>query len=222
MDRYEFLTELHRIVKPRAYLEIGTQTGASLTLAKDAKIAVGVDPEMGNLTHDCTFATLCETTSDEFFEAGPVFEGSDGNSQLDLVFIDGLHHSEQVWRDFYHAAEVGHEKTIYVFDDVLPRNQVEAAREMCPGDWTGDVWKIISAISPALKTRPRLLVDTFPTGIMVISGKIMVDFMRKTETDFAEMWKLNMWQVPDWILNRDPDKVLQPGMALDVVTSWLS
>lgn len=222
MDRYEFLTELHKIVKPRRYLEIGVQTGASLTLAREAETAVGVDPDMGNLSHDCTFATLVETTSDEFFAAEPDFTGPDGESWLDLVFIDGLHHAEQVWRDLYNAATVAHPDTVYVLDDVLPRNQVEASRDMCPGDWTGDVWKVYAGLSNMGGVTLKLLVDTFPTGVLVIKGDLNVDWMGATEDEFAELWQHNMWQVPEWMLTRDSVGVFQPGQVLDVVTSWKS
>lgn len=221
MDRYEFLTEMHRLLRPRAYLEIGVQTGASLTLASGTAraggVVVGVDPDMGHITHDCTFATLVESTSDEFFAAGPQF-GADDDRILDLVFIDGLHHAEQVWRDLRNAATIGHENTIFVLDDVLPRNQLEAAREQCPGDWTGDVWKVIQLLEEEGASEV-LLVDTFPTGIMVVKG-IHADWMEEMEEDYTDLWRRGIWQVPDWILTRDPARVTPPQEALQEVFSW--
>jgi hypothetical protein len=59
-------------------------------------------------------------------------------------------------------------RTVIVFDDVLPRNQHEASREQCPGDWTGDVWKVpplLRIYRPDLKI---LAVDTEPTGTCVV------------------------------------------------------
>lgn len=217
MDRYGILAELHKIIKPRGYLEIGVQTGASLQLAQDCLDAVGVDPDMSNLSYDVSFATLVEVPSDEFFEAEPSFIGVDGTSFLDLVFIDGLHHAEQVWKDFWNATTLGHPGTVYVFDDVLPRNQGEASRTMCPGDWTGDVWK--AAVHLQNNVRPQsLVVDTFPTGVMIMLGTppgCLLDFSLKDE--LLPQW-LATDEVPEAILTRSA--ALQPEEALAEVLAW--
>ena len=43
MKRHEFLKELHRLARPRNYLEIGVNDGRSLALSRVPSIAV--DPE---------------------------------------------------------------------------------------------------------------------------------------------------------------------------------
>lgn len=225
MDRYQFLTAMHEVVKPDIYLEIGVQTGASLILAKDATMAIGVDPELIHLRHQPANATLFECTSDEFFEQEPIFRDLDGKSRLDLVFIDGLHHSEQAWKDLINAAMHGHRDTVYVIDDVLPRNQAEASRQMIPGDWTGDVWKIIDAFEYVHEGDhdhffPKsMLVDTFPTGAMVIGGAMNTAYMRRVLNDQPEYFTESR-EVPTNILNRE--YAVPPQAAIEEVLTWMT
>ena len=226
-DRYELLARLHEAIEQanngpvRGYLEIGVQTGAALHLAK-AKVAVGVDPDWGNLTYDVGNAVKVEATSDFFFEHGPGFDGIDGISQLDLAFIDGLHLAEQVWRDWLGVVDLAHDKTLIVFDDVLPRNQGEAAREMCPGDWTGDVWRAAEAISEIMGAR-AIWVDTFPTGMMIVLGRPTInqaELAAKSSDELQIGWTLEDDLVPTHIIGRD--MAVQPDEALKRVATWLS
>lgn len=223
MDRYQFLSGLHQIIKPDIYLEIGVQTGASLVLAKDATMAIGVDPEFIHLQVQPANAYLFECTSDAFFEELPVFTGSDGKSRLDLVFIDGLHHSEQVFRDLLNAAKHGHSGTVYVLDDVLPRNQAEAGRDMIPGDWTGDVWKVIDAIEGVLNdddsNAAMMLVDTFPTGVAVIQGGLDTALMEQVLGNWTNFFTSDR-EVPHHILHRIG--AYAPDSALKEIEQWMT
>ena len=85
----EVLGWIHRLVKPRVYVEIGVHKGASLRLAHCRSI--GIDPKP--LITEPVDAEIYEVTSDTFFE---------GNCSVmaDLAFIDGLHTFDQALRDF--------------------------------------------------------------------------------------------------------------------------
>lgn len=164
VTRHEFLAKLHAILKPRGYFEVGVFNGDSLRLAECP--AFGVDP------NPMVFGTFRNTalfrqTSDDFFVAvrdeglPPLMSGV----PIDLAFIDGMHLFEVALRDFRNIEKyLANERTVVVFDDVLPRNQEEASREQCPGDWTGDVWKAYFFLKDRRDIR---LVDTSPTGTMV-------------------------------------------------------
>lgn len=221
MNRYEFLTALHAIVGTRRYLEIGVQTGASLTCADSAETIVGVDPDLGNLQYQPKHAVLIEATSDDFFASEPEFIGPDGQSWLDVVFIDGLHHSDQVWKDLANASRLGHPKTLYVLDDVLPRNDGEASRQMCPGDWTGDVWKVLSPAAVSLEDKhPNFFftVDTFPTGVAVFGGIFASEGMDEMLPLLMPEF-LSEREVPASIKSREDS--LSPSEALEEVASWI-
>lgn len=207
--RHELLAEIHRVIKPTTYLEIGIQYGTSLNLSK-APITIGVDP-----------MPLCPTrndrqvyavTSDEYFQYYV-----EPRTQVDLGFIDGSHRFEDALRDFINIERYSHVDTVVVFDDMLPRAQEWASRYMVPGHWTGDVWKI----HPILKKhRPDLaitLLDTEPSGVMVVSG------LNPQNTTLAQLYPtiLEEWveveTVPEDVLSRDkaysPDEFIQEVQA---------
>lgn len=159
--RHELLTMLHEWRKPGQYLEIGVQYGHSLNLAKYSERAIGIDPLPLCLPHDNQ--EIFSVTSDDYFQYFIHYE-----AWVDLGFIDGSHLFEDALRDFINIQKHSHEGTIVVLDDVLPTTQEMTSRVMVPGHWTGDVWKlhrILSIYQPQLKI---LLVDTEPTGTMVV------------------------------------------------------
>lgn len=51
-----------------------------------------------------------------------------------------------------------------VFDDILPRNALEAARVRRTGAWAGDVYKAVKVIA---RNRPDLVVVLINTGRLV-------------------------------------------------------
>ena len=216
MTRHEFLAALHTLLKPKVYLEIGVQWGTSLDLADQTITqAYGVDPDplvdrFG----------LFRLTSDQFYEA----VGDDGDEILggpvDLGFIDGQHLVEYALRDFIGMERLCAPTGVIVFDDVLPRNQAEAARKQCPGDWTGDVWRIDAILQRVRPDLDILLVDTAPTGTLVVSN---LDPSNTALTDFAEeiasRWPPEgTWVVPDEILRRE--HAWPAGAALENVADW--
>lgn len=162
---HEFLAQMHQVIQPKQYLEVGVQHGTSLQLAHTADRAVGIDP--APLRQAAGNEVIFTMTADDYFER---VNDTGQQAPIDFGFIDGLHHFEAALRDFLNIERYAHAKTIVVFDDVLPRNQEEANRVQCPGDWTGDVWKITHLL---LKYRPELQireVDTAPTGTLVVWG----------------------------------------------------
>lgn len=213
MTRHEFLTALHTLLHPGTYLEIGVQHGWSLQLAGPETHAIGVDPNP-QLTVDVHGATIVAETSDAFFARRPY----DGQG-IDFAFIDGMHLYEYALRDFVGVENLAHPGTVVVFDDVLPRNQDEAARLQCPGDWTGDVWRL----EPILRMwRPDLrimLVDTQPTGVMVVyrldpASAVLADGY----DDIVAAHPLTDIPVPDDVLHRTG--ALTPGEALAEIRDW--
>jgi predicted O-methyltransferase YrrM len=157
-NRYEFLTELHRILKPKIYLEIGVQHGWSFDLSSAAEVAIGIDPQPLTTPHDNQ--VIMRMTSDDYFDRYDP-------EPIDFAFIDGMHLHEYALRDFINVESHCNSDAVVAFDDVLPRNQQEASRIQCPGDWAGDVWKVYYLLQ---RNRPDLrliLVDTFPTGILL-------------------------------------------------------
>lgn len=225
--RHEFLASLHDTLKPRGYLEIGVLFGDSLHLAKCP--AIGIDPEP-RLRYHQPSARIFAMTSDQFFEDVVDPGARDPNmdlayidnvlaDQLDLVFIDGQHLFEFALRDFQNMEQYANERTVVVFDDVLPRNQHEAAREQCPGDWTGDVWKVPKLLQ---SNRPRLhqhWVNTYPTGTYVVYG---FDPTAPKDDIYSRIRGLGLetWEtVPDDVINRV--EAVDPLEALELIADYM-
>jgi predicted O-methyltransferase YrrM len=199
VTRHEFLTELHNLLQPRGYLEIGVQHGYSLQLALCP--SVGVDPDPKVVVSLGPHTTIEPVTSDAYFAAADPARLP--FAALDLAFIDGQHLFEFALRDFIGVERLAHPGTVVVFDDVLPRNQHEAARSQCPGDWTGDVWRV----EPVLRAwRPDLdiiLVDTQPTGVMVVHGLDPASTVLSDEYEqIMQHWPLEDVPVPPHVLSR--------------------
>ena len=210
MTRHEFLQELHLLIRPKKYFEIGVQFGHSLKLAQGDTVAIGVDPHP-RISEFESGATIHNMTSDEFFTHGHLVTAL--GHDIDLAFIDGMHLYEYALRDFFNIEAYSHKKTVVVFDDIYPRNQREGARTPDPGDWAGDVWKvypILRTIRPDLKL---ILVDVAPTGALVVLNLNP----QRTEEPVWHKWDND--SVPFSVLDRDD--AVGPGTALTQVKKFL-
>jgi hypothetical protein len=163
----DFLGQVHQRLDPAAYLEIGVRHGDSLALAQAP--SVGIDPEFDLRVEVPPQAQLFEETSDDYF-ARPDPLAPLGGRPPQLAFIDGMHLVEFALRDFMNVERHAHWTTVVVFDDILPRDGMEAARERKTREWTGDVFKILAVLE---RYRPDLIclrIGTQPTGLLLVMG----------------------------------------------------
>jgi hypothetical protein len=166
--RHDFLHELHKLLKPASYLEIGVQTGRGLAQAIPPTVAVGVDPAPQISVPIAVRYRVATMTSDEFFaESG---EPGERLAPVDLAFIDGMHLVEHALRDFMGVERHARpdRRTVAVFDDVLPYSADIAGRTPLPGDWAGDVWKIFPILDGFRPDLTLILVNVAPTGALVV------------------------------------------------------
>ena len=113
------------------YLEIGISGGTTHEQVEiEEKYGVDPDPKY-------TSPNIFSITSDAFFEHN--------QKTFDMIFIDGLHHSNQVLKDLQNSMACLSIPGFIVIDDVLPLEESEQTREERPpgSPWTGDVWKSI-------------------------------------------------------------------------------
>jgi len=202
-DYYDIFSSIHRNRQPRVYLEIGVATGKSLALARTGTRALGVDPALaeqkGPLYHSPeNTPQLYGITSDDFFATLDVAKEM-GQPNFNVAFIDGLHHFDQVLRDFINLEKFAGPDSVILVHDCLPINVQVAKRERTTAFWTGDVWKII----PCLKTvRPDLEIVTFPAppaGLAMVrrldpSSKVLsrqyINIVEQFETlELPESWE---------------------------------
>ena len=211
MTRHQVLDELHRLLEPRTYFEIGVRWGDSLALSRTRSI--GVDPAFKIRTElNCDLRTFAET-SDDFFDRADAFDHFAGRP-IDLAFIDGMHLSDYALRDFINVEKHCTSGSVVVFDDVLPRNDLEGYRIRRTKSWAGDVYKIfgiLRALRPDLVLVP---LNTKPTGTLIVAN------LDPTSTVLDDAWaglvdeltSPDPQSVPDEVLSRsvaaDPERVL--------------
>ncbi|MBK8446592.1 MAG: class I SAM-dependent methyltransferase [Micropruina sp.] len=211
LSRHEVLEQLHRLLAPRTYLEIGVRWGDSLGLSRTRSI--GVDPEfkIRNELH-CDLRTF-KTTSDDFFERPDALEHFEG-LPIDLAFIDGMHLSDFALRDFVNVERHCSPASVVVFDDMLPRNHLEGYRLRRTVSWAGDVYKVQQVLR---RLRPDLVLlplNTKPTGTLIVANldptsTVLADALPEVT---RQLTSDDPQTVPDDVLNRsiavDPEQLL--------------
>lgn len=109
------------------YLEIGcdkNQIFSNINVANK----IGVDPARGG---------NIRTTSDEFFKQN--------TQKFDVIFVDGLHHYDQVGRDVNNSLKYLKQGGVIIIHDMLPKKELHAEVPIPTPfrkPWLGDVWRL--------------------------------------------------------------------------------
>ena len=157
-----------------SYLEIGYQDGDSFN-GVNCDIKYSVDPN-GKADFN--------GTSDDFFKQLPI------NKKYHIIFIDGLHHSDQVRRDIINASKFLYKSGAIVLHDVNPTTKQTQLVPCQSSMWEGDVWRAFVGLRktyPNVKT--NCLLDDHGVGIIYPMGaKFNGDFedMDMSYEDFAK------------------------------------
>ncbi len=173
MTRTDLLNNLANKYQLKRYLEIGVQNPAQNFDKINCEYKVSVDPDPG------AHATFCKASDDFFemmmgyshldriqivMEApmyevsivnggtAPAFSGMNSlyvPTQYDLIFIDGLHTSEQVRKDFENAIKVLSPNGFIVLHDCNPQKEEHTIvpRPTPTGHWQGSVYKFAALLS---------------------------------------------------------------------------
>lgn len=130
MTRTELINGLIKKNNYTSYLEIGVNTPAQPGynwVGVEISLKHGVDPNVN---------TTYKMTSDDFFE-------NHISQKYDIVFVDGLHLHEQVYRDIINSVNNLNENGVIVVHDCNPITEITQRRERASDAWHGDVWKAI-------------------------------------------------------------------------------
>ncbi len=173
---FDVLRYLHDQVKPDLYFEIGVDKGNSLRLSQTETIAVDPFP-IENLTYD-ERVSLYKLTSDDYFEFRAERDLKD--KDIDMAFIDGMHHFENVLKDFIHIEQYANENTVVVIDDIYPMSSIQAQRNRETSIWMGDVYKIHHCLK---RYRPDLSICVLNTAL---SGLLLVTRLDRNNTVLKE------------------------------------
>jgi tetratricopeptide (TPR) repeat protein len=208
---YGALQRFHARLKPRSYLEIGVDEGASIALANPPTVAVGIDPDPKIKTTPKTVCKIFQLRSDDYFSQRDARQDLEADT-VDLAFIDGLHTFEQVLRDFINVEKLAGDKTVVLIHDCFAIDNLTAERERKTIFWTGDVWKII----PILREfRPDLNVFTIPappSGVGVVTG---LDPLSTVLADQFDEIVARYWSLPV-----EPDVARRRQQLAAIANDW--
>ena len=165
--RWDLIQHIINKYNYTSYLEIGCDKDQSFSKIKINK-KIGVDPISGGTIRD---------TSDNFF--------INNKDKFDIIFIDGLHHYEQVIKDIYNSLDILNDNGHILIHDCLPRTIAHQAIPRYRGSWNGDVWKSIVE----LRTKSNLEVFTceIDFGVGVIRKKINTNPLDIKINDFKRL-----------------------------------
>lgn len=140
MTRTELINYIIKKQGYTSYLEIGIGTGRNFK-AIECDEKEGVDPSVLG-------KGIFTTTSNDFFglvksnkHSGEII--TDTNSPYDLIFIDGLHHADQVRRDIINSWECLNDGGCLVIHDTNPDREEITHVPRDSKEWTGDVYQAI-------------------------------------------------------------------------------
>ncbi len=153
MLRTEIINRLIQKNNYKSYLEIGIGSGLNF---KNIRCSVkrGVDPSV---------KTNFNMTSDEFF--------SSNKNKYDIVFIDGLHIFEQVYKDILNALNILNENGTIIVHDCNPNQEWTQLRQSNDVMWHGDVWKAILKLRLSNQYIKLFTIDTDQGCCIITKGE---------------------------------------------------
>ena len=146
MTRTEIIQTLINKIQGKNYLEIGMGPGTNFASIKCENM-VCVDPTP-------TVPVTYTLTSDEFFEQN--------KTKFDVIFIDGLHWSEQVYKDIVNSLNILNENGYIICHDMNPHSEfIQQYPQAIPeSEWTGDCWKAWVKLKSERTDLDMRVVDT--------------------------------------------------------------
>jgi hypothetical protein len=162
------------------YLEIGVNDGSCIRRI-DIPNKDGVDPSpnseigFGDSVPEINF----QVTSDDFFE-------NYAYKKYDVIFIDGLHHSDQVDKDIQNSLKYLNDGGFILLHDCNPPEYEIQLVPRQTGIWNGDVWKSIVKLRCTDSTLEINVIDTdWGVGLIRRGGQ---DVYTKSSLEECLQW----------------------------------
>ena len=155
MTRTETINRLIQENGYQSYLEIGLGDGRNFRNVK-CEFKIGVDPAFE------TKSPIYSVTSDDFFK-----DCEDHFDKFDLIFIDGLHHAEQVQKDIVNAWNCLNKGGAILIHDIKPHDEAMTIVPRAQKIWTGDVfraWHGFKETYPKINT--EYIDETYGLGLI--------------------------------------------------------
>lgn len=180
MTRTDIINTLIRRNNYKSYLEIGVQQGANFYEVQCAE-KTGVDNDQLTLKF---FPKCIISSSDDFFKSN--------TQKYDVVFIDGLHHGNQVYRDIINSLDILNEGGAIVCHDMLPKDESCQIVPREQVEWNGDCWKAWVRLRSERADLEMYVVDTdYGCGIIQPGHQETIRYTELTWPEFLknrEQW----------------------------------
>jgi len=161
MQRFDIINRLIKHHGYKSFLEIGIAAGNTWRRVECEK-KMGVEPEL-----QFEDENIVESTSDKFFEHVCA------EWKFDIIFIDGLHIADQVYRDIQNAwKHLARGGTIVLHDCNPPTwEHAQEVPKIFKGDdkhfvWCGTVWHALMTLKRKAVTDLRVVDSDWGVGII--------------------------------------------------------
>ena len=155
MNRTSIIQNLINKINAKSYLEIGVSVGENFQKIR-CENKVGVDPEL-------TSPATIFLTSDDFFQQNV--------HKFDVIFIDGLHHADQVYRDINNSLKILNDGGYIICHDMNPAKEEHQIIPFQGGIWNGDCWKALVQLRQEREDLYVYTVDTDYGCSVIQKGK---------------------------------------------------
>jgi hypothetical protein len=173
VERMDLINYLIKKNNYKKYLEIGVRDGSCISKI-DIEHKDGVDPVPSNFTNYCM-------TSDEFFLK------LEKDYKYDIIFVDGLHHDYQVYRDIINSLNHLSESGIILCHDMNPPFEISQRKEVVVNNWNGDCWKAFVKLRSENKDLSMYTVDTdWGVGIIKRGNQKTINVPEELNYEYLE------------------------------------
>ena len=155
MNRTDIIQTVIDKINAKKYLEIGISSSENWKKIR-CENKVSVDPEiLANADY--------VLTSDKFFEQN--------QETFDVVFVDGLHHADQVKADILNSLAVLTPGGYIICHDINPIKEQHQLIPFSSGTWNGDCWKAFVELRSERDDLDMYTVDTDHGCGVIVRGK---------------------------------------------------
>lgn len=171
----------------KSYLEIGTYRNVNFDkITIDEKVSIDPDPEA---------KATYQMTSDEFFAVN--------EDKFDIVFIDGLHEHNQVYKDIQNSLKFLNPNGVIILHDCMPKNekmQLWDNKSHQFEEWTGDTWKAYYKALNEINYKVYVLDTDYGCGVIDTSHPKprlanIVDMEKLTYQDYLNLKEENKYNI---------------------------
>lgn len=157
MKRWDVINLYIEKYQYKDYLEIGSESGMCRdNILAENKVTVDPCKTANNPTY--------RLPSDDFFEVNLKREKP---NTYDVIFIDGLHHADQVLRDIENSLMILNKGGTIFCHDMLPNSEEVQAVPRKTAIWTGDCWKAWAKLKGTRKDLSMFIVeDDWGVGVI--------------------------------------------------------